>query len=841
MNYFLTKFADIMNGKRNQCMGVIFILINRLKTLNLVKFDEQPTYKSHSEDKHVHSESPDNSVPKQNEESTKPSIRPLVKTVARSNLNQKPKLESTKGVLNDEFLDKNEESIILIQNAIRNFFNRRKRFKEIIDTISSNKTYLQGITRLQALYRSKVVWDSLRPKRRRTEIAKEILTTEESYIRSLRILVNVYMKTLESLGDDVVPPIKIRTIFSEIKVILSYNEIIHKDIRERMNNWYSEGQRLGDIFLRLTDFLKVYTAYVNNYNDAINTIQQLSQNPVFAKTLISCRDNPETGGHELQSYLIMPIQRIPRYVLLLTDLFKSTPEGHPDYEDLSKALKKMEDVAKYVNQKKKEAENLLGVTTVLNHLTGMDDAAEFNQPHRRYVRQGFLFEGDGGVLSQKGLKPRYYFLFNDCIICAKESTNILGKRKTITMSLDLDGLRNSEIEFKFVYLENLLGALLQEVTLEGNKNLSSFEIKFPSGRHIILTSTSIENRDDWIQDIDETIMSCLEKRRSRMDIQPDEEKKFEVPVEKHLTSGDFKGYLYQLGQKGVWKKRYYILINDVLYCYKDEKHVGNQEQLKETIYLLQSSVQFLSVMDRPHCFQLLTKTRIYHLSASTNKERLDWIFHVRNNTTKHMDEIDLKAHTSSTASINLNLSSNVANIISGNETKTSKKDGDTKRHRSKTVKETKEEESLPQKKEDDSEKDEESPKKKTGTRKKIGQSKRKKSIGKTKSSLTRTIKTGELFKVSSSGSKTTKYTFTLKGNEILYFRAGRTKPSGNISLLLIQSVDKEITPVQIKGSNLYKFTIVTSDEKFILASSEEEDAKEWSREIKRATKSLKSM
>jgi len=28
----------------------------------------------------------------------------------------------------------------------------------------------------------------------------------------------------------------------------------------------------------------------------------------------------------------MPVQRIPRYKLLLTELLKHTPEDHPDYE-----------------------------------------------------------------------------------------------------------------------------------------------------------------------------------------------------------------------------------------------------------------------------------------------------------------------------------------------------------------------------------------------------------------------------------------------------------------------------------------------------------------------------
>jgi hypothetical protein len=86
---------------------------------------------------------------------------------------------------------------------------------------------------------------------------------------------------------------------------------------------------------------------------------------------MDCRLMPETANMELTSYLIMPIQRIPRYVLLLTDLFKNTPEGHKDFEDLKKALAKMESVAEYVNTKKREAENLMGVLIVSKHISDM--------------------------------------------------------------------------------------------------------------------------------------------------------------------------------------------------------------------------------------------------------------------------------------------------------------------------------------------------------------------------------------------------------------------------------------------------------------------------------------
>ncbi len=46
--------------------------------------------------------------------------------------------------------------------------------------------------------------------------------------------------------------------------------------------------------------------------------------------------------------LILPIQRIPRYILLLQEIAKYTPEVHADYQHVLEALSKMKSIATFV-------------------------------------------------------------------------------------------------------------------------------------------------------------------------------------------------------------------------------------------------------------------------------------------------------------------------------------------------------------------------------------------------------------------------------------------------------------------------------------------------------------
>lgn len=40
-------------------------------------------------------------------------------------------------------------------------------------------------------------------------------------------------------------------------IIYNYNLMVLTKLRARMQNWYSQGMRVGDIFVKMVDFLKV--------------------------------------------------------------------------------------------------------------------------------------------------------------------------------------------------------------------------------------------------------------------------------------------------------------------------------------------------------------------------------------------------------------------------------------------------------------------------------------------------------------------------------------------------------------------------------------------------------
>ena len=63
--------------------------------------------------------------------------------------------------------------------------------------------------------------------------------------------------------------------------------------------------------------LQLYTSYVNNYSTANNLVAQLRQTSVAFDQFVTNRMTDASLNLPLEALLITPIQRLPRYELLM--------------------------------------------------------------------------------------------------------------------------------------------------------------------------------------------------------------------------------------------------------------------------------------------------------------------------------------------------------------------------------------------------------------------------------------------------------------------------------------------------------------------------------------------
>jgi hypothetical protein len=80
---------------------------------------------------------------------------------------------------------------------------------------------------------------------------------------------------------------------------------------------------LGALILRFAPKLQMYSAFVSTYTDRLGLLKRLGQkSKKWNKYLARARSVPQCRKLSLSSFLIMPVQRCPRYLLMLNDLIK---------------------------------------------------------------------------------------------------------------------------------------------------------------------------------------------------------------------------------------------------------------------------------------------------------------------------------------------------------------------------------------------------------------------------------------------------------------------------------------------------------------------------------------
>lgn len=175
-----------------------------------------------------------------------------------------------------------------------------------------------------------------RKREKARQIAEELLATERNYVNVLRLIDQVFQFRVdqENRAHPMFPPETVQHIFSNIKSIYKFhNDFLLPQLQERIQNWESD-PRIGDIMKNFAPFLKMYTEYVKNFDYAMNLIHSLQTKVArFAAIINEIQKLDECAKLSLPHHMLSPIQRLPRYELLLKDYLGNLTEENADLED----------------------------------------------------------------------------------------------------------------------------------------------------------------------------------------------------------------------------------------------------------------------------------------------------------------------------------------------------------------------------------------------------------------------------------------------------------------------------------------------------------------------------
>jgi len=199
--------------------------------------------------------------------------------------------------------------------------------------------------------------------------------------------------------------------------------------------------------------MKLYIDYVNKFDNSLSTMNECKgKSKVFMQFLERARAESSCRGRGIDDFLIMPVQRIPRYSLLLKELLKNTEEKHRDYGYIKQAFDKVSEIGTYINERKRDHESKEKVNMIQQLF--IPTAEVLLKENRTFIQEGEFFMVDEKFetplkpLKKKkkeypsdalGLCQCHLFLFNDILLLGvydeKKPELLVQKKKMLVRDI----------------------------------------------------------------------------------------------------------------------------------------------------------------------------------------------------------------------------------------------------------------------------------------------------------------------------------------------------------------------------------------------------------------------
>ncbi|XP_062419073.1 FYVE, RhoGEF and PH domain-containing protein 4a isoform X1 [Pungitius pungitius] len=321
------------------------------------------------------------------------------------------------------------------------------------------------------------------------KIASELLHTEKAYVTRLNLLDQVFCaKLMEEANKGTFPVDVVKNIFSNISSINAFHsQFLLPDLEKRMGEWEST-PRIGDILQKLTPFLKMYAEYVKNFDKAMELLKQWTdRSPQFKAIIQEIQSQEVCGFLALQHHMLEPVQRVPRYEMLLKDYLKKLPQDDPDRRDSEKSLEIIATAATHSNSAIRKSDNLKKLMEIYEMLGEEEDIVN---PSNEFIKEGHILKL---AARNTSAMERYLFLFNHMLLYCVPKFSLGGTKYTVRTRIGIDGMK------------------VLETSNEDYPH--TFQVSGKE-RMLELQASSEQDKADWIKAFQETIEIFQQKNES---------------------------------------------------------------------------------------------------------------------------------------------------------------------------------------------------------------------------------------------------------------------------------------------------------------------------------------
>ncbi|XP_032133413.1 FERM, ARHGEF and pleckstrin domain-containing protein 1 isoform X3 [Sapajus apella] len=309
-------------------------------------------------------------------------------------------------------------------------------------------------------------------------IAKEVSTTERTYLKDLEVITSWFQSTVSK--EDSMPEALKSLIFPNFEPLHKFHTSFLKEIEQRLALWEGRSnaqirgdyQRIGDVMLKNVQGMKHLAAHLWKHGEALEALENGIKSSRRLENF--CRDFElqKVCYLPLNTFLLRPLHRLMHYKQVLERLCKHYPPSHHDFRDCRAALAEITEMVAQLHGTMIKMENFQKLHELKKDLIGIDNLVV---PGREFIRLGSLSK-----LSGKGLQQRMFFLFNDVLLYTSRGLTASNQFK-VHGQLPLYGMTIEESEDEW--------GVPHCLTLRGQR------------QSIIVAASSRSEMEKWVEDI----------------------------------------------------------------------------------------------------------------------------------------------------------------------------------------------------------------------------------------------------------------------------------------------------------------------------------------------------
>uniref|UniRef100_A0A673C1U3 FERM, ARHGEF and pleckstrin domain-containing protein 1 n=1 Tax=Sphaeramia orbicularis TaxID=375764 RepID=A0A673C1U3_9TELE len=429
-------------------------------------------------------------------------------------------------------------------------------------------------------------------------IAKELLTTERTYVKDLEVITVSFQS---AVGQDEATPDSLKTtIFSTFEPLHKFHTGFLREVEQRLALWEGRSnahikgdyQRIGDVMLKNLQDLKPLTTNLHKQSEVLVELEKACRLSRRLEGL--CRD------FELQKvcyipfnvFILRPLHRLIHYKQILERLCKHYPATHVDFRDSRAALADVSEVVDQLQGSIIKMENFQKLLELKKDLIGVDNLVV------------------PGRVGSKLMILKFHF--NDVILYTSRGMTATNQFK-VHGQLPLQGMTVS-----VVCVATVISLLLKPIN-SSNKCLEDSSVEAESEDDTTASHASTErpapHRGNTMVHV------CWHRNTSVSMVD------FSIAVENQLSGNLLRKFKNSNG----WQKLWVVFTNFSLFFYKSHQ----DDYPLASLPLLGYSVTIPSESENIHkdyVFKLHFKSHVYYFRSESEYTFERWMEVIRSAT-----------------------------------------------------------------------------------------------------------------------------------------------------------------------------------------------------------------